>query len=129
MVALGIGVAVFALVDGNQGGDGRGRSPSSDVTVLGSVVEADTSLPEARPATPATFEAPTGSTLTTPTSPTVRRRTVRRGAETTTTTGGSSTTSTTVGTTSTSTTAPTTTTTEPTTTTSTTEPTTSPTTP
>jgi hypothetical protein len=76
LIALGIGLAVFALVDGGPGSDvvldsTPGSSASTSPTVLGAVV---THTPLAHAATPATFAAP-GTTVR---EPATTRRPLRR---------------------------------------------------
>jgi hypothetical protein len=60
VIALGIGLIVFALTEPNPEPDvqldtGVGRSVTSSPTVLGMVVTADDGAPAADPAAPATF--------------------------------------------------------------------------
>ena len=128
LIALGIGVAVFALIDANPGSDealdtGIIRPSASSPTVLGATVTTPPVVPTAGAATPATFGVPSSvaapdrtrppirgglGTSTTLPSPVIGPPTSIYNSTTTTATGG---------TTSSTTTAPATTTTEATTTT------------
>ena len=128
LIALGVGLAAFALVDADPGSEvavdtSVSQPQGSSPTVLGSTVTAPAVVPTARAATPATFDLPT----TTARSPRLRRPTLgaprttttvpppvigppQTIVNTTTTTEAPATTSTTVADTTTTTEAPTTTT-------------------
>src|SRR5688572_10111008 len=66
LVALGIGLVVFALVDDGSRNDavidtGVGRSSTSAPTVLGMVITRGDGTPQADPAAAAPFEVPTST--------------------------------------------------------------------
>jgi hypothetical protein len=96
-VAIGVGLAVFAVVDGERGSEtvpGRAASsPTSPPTVLGSIVTAPPPEALADPATPATFDLRASAV----TPPTRRARAPREEVSSTTSTSVAQTTTTTTG--------------------------------